>query len=77
VLDQFSEVFDGQEELIKRLNAMPFLWKHTNPMDRASRSGRLDPRLAEAAQKLVKRSRHVRRLREIATRFTYVLDRYA
>ena len=77
VLDQFSEVFDGQEELIQRLDAMPILWKHTNPMDRASRSGHLDPRLAEAAQRLVKRSQHVRRLREMAARFIFLLDRYA
>jgi hypothetical protein len=77
VLDQFSDVFDGQEELIERLNAMPFLWGHTNPMDRASRSGRLDPRLAEAARKLVRRSLPARRLRRIATRLTYLLDRYA
>jgi hypothetical protein len=76
VLDEF-EVFDGQEALINRLNAMPFLWKHTNPMDRAARRGRLDPRLARAARRLVKRSQRARRLRELATRFTYLLDRYA
>jgi hypothetical protein len=76
VLSEFSGVFDGEEALINRLNAMTYLWKHNNPMDRAVKRGRLDPRLADAAGRLVKRSQNARRLREFATRLTYLVDRY-
>jgi hypothetical protein len=72
-----SEVFDDEEALITRLNATRFLWKHNNPMDRVARSKKLDPRVADAALRLVKRSRNARRIREFATRLTYVIDRYA
>ncbi len=72
-----SEVFDDEEALIARLNSTRFLWKHNNPMDRVVRSGKLHPRVAEAARKLVRRSRNARRIRELATRLTYVIDRYA
>ncbi|MFN2603592.1 MAG: hypothetical protein ABR582_12655 [Gemmatimonadaceae bacterium] len=75
-LDQF-EVFDDEEALITRLNETRFLWKHTNPMARAALRGKLNPRVADAAMRLVKRSRHARRLREFATRLTYIIDRYA
>ena len=77
VLSEFSGVFDDEEALIDRLNSMTFLWKHNNPMDRAVKRGRLDPRLADAARRLVKRSRNARHLREFATRVTYLVDRYA
>ena len=75
-LDKF-EVFDHTESLIARLNATRFIWKYTNPMDRAARRGLLEPRLADAAARLVKRSRAPRTLREFATRLTYLIDRYA
>lgn len=75
-LDEFK-VFDDAEALLTRLNEMRFLWQHNNPMDRAARSGKLDPRLADAAARLVKRSRLARPLRKFATRLTYVIDRYA
>jgi hypothetical protein len=70
-------VFDDEEALITRLNATRFLWKHNNPMNRVARSKNLDPRVADAALRLVKRSRNARRIREFATRLTYVIDRYA
>ena len=76
LLDQF-EVFDDEEALITRLNETRFLWKHNNPMHRAVQRGKLNPRLADAALRLVKRSRQARRLREFATRLTYMIDRYA
>ena len=71
-----SEVFDDEEALITGLNATRFMWQHTRPMDRVARSKNLDPRIADAALRLVKRSRKVRSVREFATRLTYVLDRY-
>lgn len=76
VLGEFSGVFDSEDALINRLNATTFLWKHTRPMERAAKRGKLDPRLADAAGRLVKRSRNPRRLREFATRLTYLVDRY-
>jgi hypothetical protein len=76
VLDEF-EIFDGEEALITRLNEKRFLWKHNNPMHRAVQRGKLNPRLADAAMRLVKRSRQARRLREFATRLSYLIDRYA
>lgn len=63
-LDQF-EVFEDEEALITRLNEMRFLWKHNNPMRRAALRGKLKPRLADAALRLVKRSRQARRLRSL------------
>ena len=76
VLKEFV-VFDDEEALITRLNETRFLWKHNNPMHRAVQRGKLNPRLADAALRLVKRSQQARRLREFATRLTYVIDRYA
>ena len=76
VLNEFA-VFDDEEALISRLNETRFLWKHNNPMHRAVQRGKLNPRLADAALRLVKRSQQARRLREFATRLTYVIDRYA
>jgi hypothetical protein len=75
VLDEFP-VFDGKEELIERLNSTMFLWKHTKPMDRVVRRGKLDPRLADAARRLVRRSRPARAFREKASTWTHVFDRY-
>lgn len=77
VLNEFSDVFDDEEALVARLNATPFLWKHNGPMERAAQRGALNPRVADAARRLVKRSRKARRLRELATRLTYLVDRYA
>ncbi len=72
-----SEVFDDEEALIARLNATGFLWKHNNPMRRVASSEKLNRRLADAARRLVKRSGNARRIRELATRLTYAIDRYA
>jgi hypothetical protein len=72
-----SGVFDDEEALINRLNATHFLWKHNNPMLRVASSEKLNPRLADAARRLVKRSGNARRIREFATRLTYMVDRYA
>jgi hypothetical protein len=76
VLNDF-EAFDDEEALIERLNQKRFLWKHNNPMHRAVQRGKLNPRVADAAMRLVKRSRQARRLREFATRLSYMIDRYA
>ncbi|MDP9177915.1 MAG: hypothetical protein M3O61_09570 [Gemmatimonadota bacterium] len=75
VLDEFA-VFDGAEELSDRLDAVPYLKTHIAVMERAVRRGRLEPRLSESANRLVKRSLGAARRDGWRARVSDMLDRY-
>lgn len=66
-LDSF-EVFSGTESLPRSLDALPHLMNHINIVDRLVNRGALPPKVADAARRLVVRSRKAVRLRELQKR---------
>ena len=75
VLEEFA-VFDGAEELSERLDAVPYLPTHVLVMQRAVQRGRLEPRLSEAAHRLVERSLRAVLWRRSRARIRDLVDRY-
>jgi hypothetical protein len=75
VLEEFT-VFDGAKELSARLDAVPYLSTHIAVMQRLLERGRLEPRLSEAATRLVERSLRVVPLRRWRGRVRDFAERY-
>ncbi|HST50416.1 MAG TPA: hypothetical protein VLJ61_00295 [Pyrinomonadaceae bacterium] len=57
-LDDFP-VFDGGDALAERVDALPYLKVYFNRLEKILRRGRLEPELAGAVRRLVRRSRRV------------------
>lgn len=53
-------VFDGRGPLDERVDALPYLKVYINRFEEIARRGRLEPEVAEAVRRLVRRSRRVR-----------------
>lgn len=75
VLEEFA-VFEGARELSDRLDAVPYLPTHVLVMQRAVQRGRLEPRLSEAAHRLVERSLRAVSWRRRRARIRDLVDRY-
>ena len=75
VLEEFA-VFEGAEDLSDRLDAVPYLSTHVLVMQRAVERGRLEPRLSEAANRLVERSLRAVAWRQRRARIRDLVDRY-
>jgi hypothetical protein len=52
-------VFDGGDALAERIDALPYLKVYFNRLEKILRRGRLEPEVAEAVRRLVRRSRRV------------------
>ena len=52
-------VFDGGDALAERVAALPYLRVYRNRLEKILRRGRLEPEVAEAVRRLVRRSRRV------------------
>ncbi|HLE57480.1 MAG TPA: hypothetical protein VJB15_10380, partial [Rhodothermia bacterium] len=75
VLEEFT-VFEGAHELSDRLDAVPYLSTHIAVMQRAVERGKLEPRLSEAANRLVERSLRAVPWRRRRARIRGLADRY-
>ena len=75
VLHEFV-VFEGKDELSDRIDALPYVTTHIAVMQRAIQRGELEPRLREAAARLVRRSLRAATWHKWRTYAGNMADRY-